>query len=129
MKLKNSLPGRILNRMKTDPGVNASIIFMFYLFMGINCVGSGIHGLHACSGELGREFIALGAILLIMCPISLADRRKEMQSPLTVSLTCLMHLGIGIFLSYTDTVWFLAVCFLEMIGIFLFTALRIKRRS
>lgn len=115
--------------MKTDPGVSASIIFMFYLFMGINSVDSGIHRLHACSGELGREFIALGAIPLIMCPISLADQRKEMRSPLAVILTCLVHLGIGIFLSYTDTVWFLVVCFLEMIVIVLFTALRIKRRS
>ena len=106
------------------------IIALSFAFSGINLIVSGIHLLGTQAG-FGKGFIALGAVLMLLVPLHVLDKRVEMRGALAAVFACAIHLVFCVMLAYIHSLWWMAVyaCQLVICAAVLFGVKKYRKRS
>ncbi len=101
------------------------IIMMSYALSGINLVCAGIYYANITGWIVLRHIILLGGVMLLMAPISILDKRREMQGNFAVVCSCAVYLIFCVMLALLFSRWWLVVCVLETLlclgGIIIYT--------
>lgn len=94
---------------------NTVIIVLSYFFSGINLIFAGGYCIKITEADYLKSLILVGAVMLMMVPISIFDNRRKMRGKLACILGCIMHLACCIMLSYILSLWWMAVYVCEIL--------------
>lgn len=106
---------------------NILIIFLAYLFSGLNWIVAGCFFDRAVDIARYRYDIFLGAILLVTALVIFFDRRKEMCGMLATVLASILHFIFCIMLSFTFSFWWMVVYVCEVVLGFITVYLSCRR--
>lgn len=111
------------------PTKNQIVIGASYCFCAANCIAYWISSLISESGN-DNSILILGAILIIMIPVSVLDPREEMRSNLAVLFSVFLLCLLSLLISVLYSCWWIMVASIpEIIILFIGTHTRGKNRK
>ncbi len=86
---------------------NLIMIGAAYVFSGLNCFFAGITSEY-------RSLIMGGVVLLLVAPVCLLDKRKDMRGTLGCVASCIVFFLFSAFISWAVSFWWIVVCSCEV---------------